>query len=226
MILSELTLNTTKCESMNFAVRKIKDFKIFNSKLPNTNCFKYLGVFIDNKLTFREHIEYITKKLNKFCGLVYKVRYLYPMKCRLLFYNEYARSLISYGFLVYDSAAKTSLEMLENAQRRIIRAISFKQKQHSLKNIIDAYHIHTLFDLYVLEVFKEVFKQIRIESPLHLLQVEKEQTRLKTRFSEKGLLPTAYCRTVTKQKTIENTLRKAYNWLKVHNLIPIDFDPN
>ena len=145
------------------------------------------------------------------------------MKCLLLFYNAYARSLNTYGLLVYGSAAKTNLEALENAQRRIIRAIFFKQKQHSLKDMIDAYHIHTVFDLYVLEVFKEVFKQIRIESPLHFLQVEKEQTRLKTRFSEKGLLPTAYCRTVTKQKSMENTLRKAYNWLKVHNLISIDF---
>ena len=128
-----------------------------------------------------------------------------------------------YVFLVYGSAAKTNLEMLKNAQRRIIRAIFFKQKQHSLTDIIDTYHIHTVFDLYVLEVFKEVFKQIRLESPLHFLQVEKEQTKLKNRFSEKGLLPKAYCRTVTKQKSIEYTLRKAYNWLKVHNLIPIDF---
>ena len=140
------------------------------------------------------------------------------MKCLLLFYNAYARSLISYGLLFYGSAAKTNLEMLENAQRRIIRAIFFKQKQHSLKDIIDAYHIHTVFDLYVLEVFKEVFKQIGIESPLHFRVVEKEQTRIKTRFSEKRLLPTAYCRTVTKQKSIQNALRRAYNWLKKHNL--------
>ena len=130
--------------------------------------------------------------------------------------------MVSYGLLVYVSAAKTNTEMLENAQRRIIRAIFFKQNQHSLKDIIDAYHIHTVFDLYVLEVFKEVFKQFRIKPSLHSLHVEKEQTRLKTRFSEKGLLSAAYCRTVTKQKTIENTLRKAYNWLKVHNSIPID----
>ena len=157
---------------MNFTVGKKRDFKILNSKLPNTKCFKYLGVYIDNKLTFREHIEYITKKLNKFCGLVYKVRHLYPMKCLLLSHKAYARSLISYGLLVYGSAAKTYLEMLENAQRRIIRAIFFKQKQN-LKDIIEAYHIHTVFDLYVLEVFKEVLKQIRIDSLLYFLQVEK-----------------------------------------------------
>ena len=219
---NKLTLNITKCESMNFAAGKARDIEIFNSKLPNNNCFKYLGVYIDNKLTFREHIAYLTKKLNKFCGLVYKVRHLYPIKCLLLFYNAYARSLISYGLLVYGSAAKTNLEMLESAQRRIIRAIFFKQKRHSLKDIIDAYHIHTVFDLYILEVFKEVFKQIRVESPLCFLQVEKEQTSVRTRESEKGLFTTVYCRTVTKRKSIENTLKKAYNWLKEHNLIPID----
>ena len=130
---------------MNFAVGKIKDIEIINSKLPNTNCSEYLGVYIDNKLTFREHIEYITKKLNRFCGLVYKMRHLYPMKCLLLYFNEYARSPFSYGLLVYGSAAENNLEMLENAQRRIIRAIFFKQKQQSLKDIIDAYHIHTVF---------------------------------------------------------------------------------
>ena len=104
-----------------------------------------------------------------------KVRLLYPLKCLLLFYNVYARSLISYGLLVYGSAAKTNLKMLENAQRRSIQVTFVVQKQHSLKDNLDAYHIHTVFDFYVLEVFKAVFKEIRKEAPLLFLQVEKEQ---------------------------------------------------
>ena len=52
-------------------------------------------------------------------------------------------------------------------------------------DVLDAYHIHTMFDLYVLEIFKEVFKHIRIESPQQFLQREKEQTEKKPRFSEK-----------------------------------------
>ena len=61
--------------------------------------------------------------------------------------------------------------------------------------------------------------QNTIESPVLFLEVEKDQTSLITRFSEKDFLPTAFCRTATNQKSIENSLRKAYNWLKVHNLI-------
>ena len=53
-------------------------------------CCKYLGVYIDPTLTFRDHIDNVVKKLNRFCGLIHHVSYLYPKKC-LLFYNAYAK---------------------------------------------------------------------------------------------------------------------------------------
>ena len=33
----------------------------------------YLAVLIDSKLTFRDHISHVVKKLEKFCGLIYRV---------------------------------------------------------------------------------------------------------------------------------------------------------
>ena len=52
-------------------------------------------------------------------------RQLYPSKGLLLFDKSYAESVIGYGLLVYGSAAKTSLEKIEKAQRIIWRAIFF-----------------------------------------------------------------------------------------------------
>ena len=91
-----------------------------------------------------------------------------------------------------------NLEKPKNVQKRILQVLFVKQKHHSLKDLINAYHIHVVFDLNVLEVFKELFKQIRIESPLCLLQMEREQFRETFRCSQKGLLGTAHCRTVAK----------------------------
>ena len=89
--------------------------------------YKYLGVYIDSNLKFRDHIYHVVKKLNKFCGLIYRVRYVYPIKCLMSFYNAYARSVICYDLLVNGSAARTNLEKIEMAQSRIIRAILFKK---------------------------------------------------------------------------------------------------
>ena len=59
-----------------------------NQKRPHKASCKYLGLHIDGKMTFRDHIDYVVKKLNQFSGLVYKVRHLHPSKFLLLFYNS------------------------------------------------------------------------------------------------------------------------------------------
>ena len=96
-----------------------------------------MGLHIDGKRTFRDHIDYVVKKLNQFSGLVYIVRHLYPSKCLLLFYNSNAESVIRYGLLVYGSAAKTNIEKNEKAQRRIWRAIFFKKKVFQKTEFLD-----------------------------------------------------------------------------------------
>ena len=41
-----------------------------------------------------------------------------------------------------------------------------------------------------------------------------EENEVRSRYSEKGLFHTAHCRTVTKRKTIENTLKKSLKMAK------------
>ena len=45
-----------------------------------------------------------------------------------------------------------------------------------------------------------------------------------TRRKVKKLLPPWYKRTETKHKSLKNALIVVYNWLKILNLIPKDFD--
>ena len=81
---------------------------------------------------------------------------MYPRKC-LMFYNSFAKSMICYGLIVYGSAAKTNLKKIENAQRRILRAIFFKKKFDSLRDILLDNKIFTVYELYTLEIVKELF---------------------------------------------------------------------
>ena len=66
------------------------------------------------------------------------------------------------------SAAKTNLKKIENAQRRILRAIFFQKiNMKSVgTNLRKEIVVLTVFELYTMEVFREVFKQIKLESPL------------------------------------------------------------
>ena len=197
--------------------------KIHETNQMFKSCCKYLGLYVDKWLRFNQHIDCVVKKLNKFCGLIYSTRHLYPRKCLLLFYNSFAKSIISYGILVYGSAAKTNLEKIELVQRRIIRAIFFRKKFDSVKEIMIENGIQTVFELYVAELFKELFRQLRYEAPnQYLPEPSTIDSHINTRGKEKGLLRSKFCRTVAKRKSIENSLRKAHNWLTELRLVPLE----
>ena len=158
---NKLSINTSKCESISFGRMYQRQLPIMEKKISQKNCCKYLGLYIDPVLTFRDHINHVVNKLNKFCGLFYRVRDLYPIKALLSFYNSYAKSGISYGLIVYGRAAKTNLQNIEMAQRRIIRAIFFKEKRDSIKDILRDTEVNTVFELFIVDVFREIFSQLR-----------------------------------------------------------------
>ena len=168
---NKLTVNIDKCESISFGMGKPENVEINGQRVEYKNACKYLGVYIDKNLKFREHIDYVVKKLKIICALIYRVRHLYPKSCLLLFYNSFAKSIIMYGILVYGSAAKTNLEKIEKAQRRILRAIFFMHRTDSLNEIITKEGVLTVFELFLVELIKELFKQIRLESPSQLLDL-------------------------------------------------------
>ena len=67
---NKLTINTDKCEAMFFGCGKPNNFRILSKELEYKRSCKFLGVHIDKNLRFREHIDHVFKKLNKFCGLI------------------------------------------------------------------------------------------------------------------------------------------------------------
>ena len=85
--------------------------------------------------------------------------------------------------------------------------------------------IFTVYELYTLEIVEELLKQLRNESAVQYLEIPNvTDAIMTTRWRAKGLFSTTYSRTVTKRKSLENTLRKTYNWLKWMDLIPNDIN--
>ena len=69
------------------------------------NYFEYLGVVVDNKLCFKQHIDHVCKKIAKFDGILYKASNVFS-RTFLSFYQVYAKPSMSYGILVYECASK------------------------------------------------------------------------------------------------------------------------
>ena len=87
-------------------------------------------------------------------------------------------------------------------------------------NVLEDHKILNVFELFMVEVIQELFKQIRKESSLELPLTFTSGKSINTRRMVKGLLDIPYSRTSVKRKSLSNTMIRAYNWLLDFGLIP------
>ena len=67
-----------------------------NQFIKNVNTQKFLGIYIDNNLDWKQQVDYICKYINSRLFLLSKIKKYLDKKSRILFFNSI---LISYQFL-------------------------------------------------------------------------------------------------------------------------------
>ena len=127
-ILNKLTLNTKKTKYMIFGsvkkVQKIGDIgvSIGGDSLEKVNVFKYLGMWLDSTLSFRDHIDYICKKASSKIGVLGKIRKFVSQEIALMLYKALVLPHFDYADTVWDTAGtiKGQLQILQNRALRIV----------------------------------------------------------------------------------------------------------
>ena len=134
-----------------------------NSTQPLLYEVKYLGVFLDNKLDFKKHINSVAAKLTKFTGLFYKLMVTLSIKRLFVVYKAFVQPVIQYEVLMYGTANKTSLKLNEYKIKKIARIIFRKQSYQSTANEREKYGIFLMKELHIYELLKNLTKTIRRE---------------------------------------------------------------
>ena len=98
---------------------------IDNHELTQVNSAKDLGVIIDHKLNWIEHISYVKSKMSKGIGIMYKARQFLTKKALLMLYHAYIFPYMTYCIEVWGCASQTQLNCLFLLQKKIIRIMNF-----------------------------------------------------------------------------------------------------
>ena len=86
---------------------------------------KHLGLFLDPKLSFDEHIRCILIKKCKIIGLIRKLQPVIPRTALLTIYKSFLRPHLDYGDVIYDHAFDESFQnKLESVQYNVALAIT------------------------------------------------------------------------------------------------------
>ncbi len=133
---NKLSLNIKKSNILVFRNRVTKqtetmDVKIDGNSIDEKTYAKYLGLLIDNKLTFKNHIDYVHTKLKKGNAILARLRYFVPKENVRNVYYAHIESHLNYGSLVWGSAANYHVEKIVRSQKKSIKIMNFvKAREH------------------------------------------------------------------------------------------------
>ena len=151
---NKLTINASKTEYMingNRITDNPFSISLNNIPLSQSHAVKYLGVTIDDKLSWKPHIESLEKKLSTACALICKLRYYVDQNCLLKYYYAHIYSHLQYAILTWGSANKSALTKLNVLHRRAVRLMTL---HGPLKNFFKYNPEETLGNIKNLEIFK------------------------------------------------------------------------
>lgn len=158
----KIRINTDKTQAMLFPFNKSRKripsipLRHENNTIPFDNSVKYLGVYLDKKLTFKKHIENATDKALKCFRALYPLiskRSKLNVGNKLTIYKTIIRSIMLYGCCIWGKAANSHIKKLQVLQNRILKTIfnlprlyrtrelHFRYVQQTIKDVIEIQNV-------------------------------------------------------------------------------------
>ena len=183
---NKLNLNPTKTRYSIFKPNK-NDKDINNDKLVKIGdhhlqrvwrngketAFKLVGIWIDEELTWGEHIEKTRKKINSALYGLSKTKKYLSRPNKTLLYMGLIQSHLTYGSPIWGHAKKTKLQPLRVAQKKAIRKIhNLEFRAHTHEHFIKS-KILKLDDLLRYTTLTYIHSSIHETSPVNVRQLWK-----------------------------------------------------
>ena len=128
---NKLALNVDKTNCVIFhspqnALNDTVNMKIGNQHVKQAKYVKFLGLLLDEHLSWKYHLSELSKKLSRTCGIFFKVRHLLPTSVLISLYNYLFSSFLQYGIIVWGLTYDTHTKPIYLLQKKVIRAIALK----------------------------------------------------------------------------------------------------
>ena len=180
--------------------------KLNETEIEEVTETKFLGVTIDNQLSWNGHITSLTKKLKCCAGQINRISNFIPKDLHKSIYHTLYESHLNYGITVWGGVSVVKLKPLFIAQKHCIRILfgdkesylekfrttararpyqaqklgqEFFEKEHS-KPIFNCNKIMTIFNLYNYQLLNNTYKLLKLRTPIALYSCLKISQRKET----------------------------------------------
>ncbi|GFW93994.1 RNA-directed DNA polymerase from mobile element jockey [Trichonephila clavipes] len=142
---------------------------LFDDNIQWVSVVKYLGLHIDNRLTFKKHIDYLAEK---FWGRIHLAislvgrRSPLSLENKVILYKQILLPVITYGSTVWGAAATTHMKKIQVIQNKILRVMTNAPWYVRNDVIHNDLHMEPITN-YTIKLSRNVFKSIEsLDNPI------------------------------------------------------------
>ena len=163
---NKLSLNVEKTKCMLFHKRRQLNpiqFSINGRDIDVVSHFNYLGIILDENISWKKHVAMITNKLSKISGVLHRLKYIYPQNILETIYKSLFVPHLNYGLLLWGR----NLDSIAKFQKRAIRTITNSNFIVHSEPLLKELKLLNVYDMHDLKILKFMYKLYHNELPIY-----------------------------------------------------------
>ena len=179
---NKLSLNIIKTHYMVFSKKKTQRnelrLQIDGEAINEVYKTKFLGVIIDNKLNWKDHISNICGKIARWIGMIIKARNYLNKNGLMALYYSFVYPYLMYCNHIRGFTYKTNLRRLVILQNKVVRIISHVKPRNSAGPLYKALNIMKFEDInaYLIGNFMYRHSQCKVPELFHTFFVKNKDS--------------------------------------------------
>ena len=158
---NHLALNVNKTNYMVFSGKRstlIPGIALNGTDLKQVTQCLFLGIIIDQKLSWKAHIQATCRKLAKSIGVLYKVSKMFSQNLMMQLYNSFILPYIQYGITLWGASSVSSLNPIFVLQKKALKIAQNLPLRTSSSSLFRDPKVRSIYDQYKLNTAIFMFK--------------------------------------------------------------------
>ena len=152
--INKLSINFQKTHYMVISSTRKKLNSIKISNIEQKGFIKYLGIFLDDHINWKQQIKHVNNKIAKNIGIIYKLRHYLDLKMLKQLYYTLIYPYFTYGVMSWGNTYKSSLTKISTKQNKCLRNMFFAYSRESATpyyNLMEILKFENIFKLKIAE---------------------------------------------------------------------------
>ena len=159
LVCNKLSLNISKTKFIVFKSSRNStpmynnvSISINNTRIEQCTVFNYLGIHLDDNLSWDSHICYVTKKVSQCVGIINHLKYILPLRILFMLYNAFILPYIMYCNSVWAMKHPSKLIKLHRLQKRALRLCSNSHYLAPSQPLFKKFNTLNIYDINKLQI--------------------------------------------------------------------------